>query len=103
MFMTTAVVSPIGIARWLERRIVRLTDNEIRTAKLYQTAETLTHLRHCPRPSKAPISHWTTVRFCNGCPSGGVRSMSQGLRVLVLVAFLGAIPIMLGVIADRVA
>jgi hypothetical protein len=53
MFMTTAVVSPIGIARWLERRIVRLTDNEIRTAKL--------------------------------------------------VAFLGAILIMLGVIADRVA
>ena len=51
--MTTAVVSPIGIARWLERRIVRLTDNEIRTAKL--------------------------------------------------VAFLGAILIMLGVIADRVA
>src|SRR5260370_39116945 len=48
---------------------------------LYQTAETLTHLRHRPRPSKAPISHWTTVRFCNGCPSGGVRSMSQGLRV----------------------
>jgi hypothetical protein len=37
-----------------------------------------------PRPSKAPISHWTTLRFCNECPSGGVRSMSQGLRVLVL-------------------
>jgi hypothetical protein len=54
MFMTTAVVSPIGIARWLERRTVRLTDNEIRTAKL-------------------------------------------------VVAFLGAILIMLGVIADRVA
>jgi hypothetical protein len=53
MFMTTAVVSAIGIARWLERRTVRLTDNEIRTAKL--------------------------------------------------VAFLGAILIMLGVIADRVA
>jgi hypothetical protein len=52
---------------------------------LYQTAETLTHLRHRPRPSKAPISHWTSVRFCNGCPSGGVRSMSQGLRVLVLL------------------
>ena len=42
--------------------------------ELYQTAETLTHLHHRPRPSKPPISHWTTVRFCNGCPSGGVRA-----------------------------
>jgi hypothetical protein len=35
--------------------------------------------------SMAPISHWTTVGFCNGCPGGAARSMSQGLRVLVLV------------------
>ena len=60
---------------------------------LYQTAETLTHLHHRPRPSKPPISHWTTVRFCNGCPSGGVRSMSQGLRVLVLGDFLPPSPL----------
>jgi hypothetical protein len=53
---------------------------------LYQTAETLTHPRHRPRSRTAPISHWITVRFCNGCPSGRARSMSQGLRVLVLVA-----------------
>jgi hypothetical protein len=60
MFTTTAVVSTVGIARWLERRTVKdhrdmalLTDNEIRTAKL--------------------------------------------------VAFLGAILIMIGVIADRIA
>src|SRR5262245_2310943 len=32
-----------------------------------------------------PISHWTTVGFCNGCPGGAARSMSQGLRVLVYV------------------
>jgi hypothetical protein len=36
--------------------------------------------------SMAPISHWTTVGFCNGCPGGAARSMSQGLRVLVLEA-----------------
>jgi transposase len=30
--------------------------------------------------SMAPISHWTTVGFCNGCPGGAARSMSQGLR-----------------------
>src|SRR5262245_55521663 len=24
------------------------------------------------RPSTAPISHWTTVRFCNECPSGAL-------------------------------
>src|SRR5262245_27511001 len=59
-------------------------DERVVHEELYQTAETLTHLRHRPRPSKAPISHWTTVHFCNGCPSGGARSMSQGLRVLVL-------------------
>src|SRR5215813_9898868 len=35
--------------------------------------------------SMPPISHWTTVGFCNGCPGGAERSMSQGLRVLVLV------------------
>src|SRR5215471_21275045 len=35
--------------------------------------------------SMAPISHWTTVGFCNGCPGGAARSMSQGLRVLVSV------------------
>src|SRR5258708_638487 len=58
---------------------------------LSQTAETLTHLRHRPRPSKAPISHWTAVHFCNGCPSGGARSMSQGLRVLVLLAGIAAL------------
>jgi len=48
-----------------------LTTNEIAAfvilalllALLYQTAETLTHLHHRPRPSKPPISHWTTVRF----------------------------------------
>ena len=34
-------------------------------------------------PSTAPISHWTTIRFCNGCPGRAARSMSQGLRVLV--------------------
>src|SRR5262245_49693670 len=33
----------------------------------------------------APISHWTTVGFCNGCPGGAARSMSQDMRVLVLV------------------
>jgi hypothetical protein len=52
---------------------------------LYQTADTLTHPRHRPRLRMAPISHWTTVRFCNGCPSGRARSIGQGLRVLVLV------------------
>ena len=36
------------------------------------------------RLSTAPISHWTTVRFCNGHPGRAARSMSQGLRVLVL-------------------
>src|SRR5262249_13172344 len=40
--------------------------------ELYQTAETLTHLCHRPRPSTAPISHWTTVRFCNECPGGAL-------------------------------
>src|SRR5262244_1648546 len=35
--------------------------------------------------SMPPISHWTTVGFCNGCPGGAERSMSQGLRVLVLL------------------
>src|SRR5262245_19791274 len=35
-------------------------------------------------PSATPISHWTTIRFCNGCPGRAARSMSQGLRVLVL-------------------
>jgi hypothetical protein len=33
------------------------------------TAETLTHLRHRPRPRKAPIPRWTTVRFCKGVPA----------------------------------
>jgi NAD(P)-dependent dehydrogenase (short-subunit alcohol dehydrogenase family) len=33
--------------------------------------------------SMAPLSHWTTVGFCNGCPGGAARGMSQGLRVLV--------------------
>src|SRR5262245_49814588 len=37
--------------------------------------------------SMPPISHWTTVGFCNGCPDGAARSMSQGLRVLVLNPF----------------
>ena len=40
------------------------------------------------RPLKylfSPISRWTTVRFCNGRPSGSACGMSQGLRVLVLV------------------
>jgi hypothetical protein len=37
---------------------------------LYQTAETLTHPRHGPRLSAAPISLWTTVPFCNGRPGG---------------------------------
>src|SRR5262245_36449567 len=37
-------------------------------------------------PSTAPISHWTTIRFCKGCPGRAARSMSQGLRVLVLDA-----------------
>jgi hypothetical protein len=84
------------------RRIVRLADGITRLGKpllpgkarlpahcfvdnLYQTAETLTHRRHRPRLSTAPISHWTAVRFCNGRPGGAARSMSQGLRVLVLV------------------
>jgi hypothetical protein len=53
-----------------------------RAEALYQTAETLTHRRHRPRLSEAPISRWTTVRFCNGVPHG---VMSQGLRVLVLL------------------
>jgi hypothetical protein len=35
--------------------------------------------------STAPVSHWTTVRFCNGRP--GACSVSQGLRVLVLTLF----------------
>jgi hypothetical protein len=64
--------------------LVGVMNSHTLNAGLYQTAETLTHLRHRPRPSNAPISHWTTVRFCNGCPSDGVRIMSQGLRVLVL-------------------
>src|SRR5262245_31596602 len=34
-------------------------------AGLYQTAESLTHLRQRRRSSAVPISHWTTVRFCN--------------------------------------
>jgi len=38
-----------------------------RSDQLYQTAESLTHLRERRRLSAAPISHWTTVRFCNGC------------------------------------
>src|SRR5215470_15026309 len=46
------------------------------SSRLYQTAEPLTHLRPRPSPSNAPISHWTAVHFCNGCPSGGARSMS---------------------------
>jgi hypothetical protein len=56
-------------------------------ADLYQTAETLTHPRHHPRLNMAPTSHWTTVHFCNRCPGGAARSMSQGLRVLVLHRF----------------
>jgi hypothetical protein len=44
----------------------------------------LTHLRQRRRSSAVPISHWTTVRFCNGCPAGIQAGMSQGLRVLVL-------------------
>jgi hypothetical protein len=39
---------------------------------LYQGAETLTHLCHRPRPSTAPISQWTTVRFCNECSGGAL-------------------------------
>ena len=50
---------------------------------LYQPAETLTHWRHRLSLSQAPISHWITVRFCNGCPGGAHAGMSQGLRVLV--------------------
>jgi Pectate lyase superfamily protein len=34
-------------------------------------------------PSAAPISHWTSVCFCNGCPGKNAGSMSQSLRVLV--------------------
>src|SRR5262249_23047775 len=39
---------------------------------------------HAPCQSKAPISHWTAGRFCDGCLGGGAGSMSQGLRVLVI-------------------
>src|SRR5262249_40889628 len=49
----------------------------------YQTAETLTHPRHRSRlrlGAYIPLDHRT---FCNGCPGGAARSMSQGLRVLV--------------------
>src|SRR5262249_49102261 len=52
---------------------------------LYQTAETLTHPRHRSRlrlGAYIPLDHRT---FCNGCPGGAARSMSQGLRVLVLI------------------
>ena len=38
--------------------------------------EESTHRCHRSRLSKASISHWTTIRFCNGCPGGGARSMS---------------------------
>src|SRR5262249_22277949 len=58
---------------------------EADSGDLYQTAETLTHPRHRPRLSTASISHWTTVRFWNGRPGRAACSMSQGLRVLVLV------------------
>src|SRR5262249_47862299 len=37
---------------------------------LYQTAESLTHLGQRRRLSSVPISHWTTVRFCDRCPAG---------------------------------
>src|SRR5262245_924244 len=40
---------------------------------------------HAPCQSKTPISHWTAGRFCDGCLGGGAGSMSQGLRVLVLI------------------
>jgi len=42
-------------------------------------------MRPCSVSSKPPISHWTAGRFCDGCLGGGAGSMSQGLRVLVLV------------------
>src|SRR5262249_29101474 len=45
---------------------------------------------HAPCQSKAPISHWTAGRFCDGCLGGGAGSMSQGLRVLVLALTSGA-------------
>src|SRR5207244_7765474 len=41
---------------------------------------------HAPCQSKTPISHWTAGRFCDGCLGGGAGSMSQGLRVLVLLS-----------------
>src|SRR5262245_28856832 len=40
---------------------------------------------HAPCRGKTPISPWTAGRFCNGCLGGGAGSMSQGLRVLVLL------------------
>jgi hypothetical protein len=35
---------------------------------------------------RAPMPYWATVRFCDGCPGRGARSMSHGLRVLVKAA-----------------
>jgi hypothetical protein len=42
-------------------------------------------MRACSVSSEPPISHWTAGRFCDGCLGGGAGSMSQGLRVLVLL------------------
>jgi hypothetical protein len=67
----------------MPRNIVRRKLQRLIEIGLYQAAETLTHRRHRLRLSQALISHWNTVRFCNGCPSGSERSMSQALCVLV--------------------
>ena len=70
-------------------RAVRVLNGGTSTAalELYQPAETLTHWRPRLSLSQAPISHWITVRFCNGCPGGAHAGMSQGLRVLVLASY----------------
>jgi hypothetical protein len=69
----------MGAAEELQQRRERKPAEEYkklcigrRGRDLYQIAETLTHLCHRPRPSTAPISHWTTVRFCNECPGGAL-------------------------------
>jgi hypothetical protein len=71
----------IAVDRGPKTRLLTLV---ISITGLYQPAETLTHRRHRRRLSQAPVSHWITVRFCNGCPGGAHAGMSQGLRVLVL-------------------
>jgi hypothetical protein len=91
MFTIIACVAVIGVGYWTDRLSDKETvgrpfvfdDDLIRQSivfarrdlrlivwVLYQTAESLTHLGQRRRLSAVPISHWTTVFFCNGCPAG---------------------------------